>query len=377
MRMNAEETRKKRNGIERGEFKTKDLPPEDAGEDAVDGMTTGNSAAANRYEVASYVIVGLGLLLILRLHLLPALIAGLLVYELVHTLAPLLRATRLATVRAKITAVALLATVVITLLGFGIWGLIAFFHTGGGSIPVLLQKMAEIIERSRETLPPWLSEYMPYDTEGMQAGIIHWLSTHAGELQVIGKEAGRAMAHILVGMVLGALISLQEVRSSHEYRPLAQALVARTVRLAEAFRAVVFAQVRIAALNTLFAALYLGVALPLVGIHLPLVKTMVALTFITGLLPVIGNLISNTVVVVVSLSHSPATAIASLVFLLVIHKLEYFLNARIVGGQIHARAWEILLAMLLMEAAFGIPGVVAAPIYYAYIKGELAELAMV
>jgi predicted PurR-regulated permease PerM len=237
--------------------------------------------------------------------------------------------------------------------------------------------MAEIIDHSRQTLPPWLSEYLPYDTEGLQTGIIDWLHTHAGELQVIGKEAGRTIAHIVFGMVLGALISLQEVRSSHEYRPLTQALVARTIRLSEAFRAVFFAQVRIAALNTLFAALYLGVALPIAGIRLPLVKTMVALTFMTGLLPVVGNLISNAVVVVISLNHSPATAIASLVFLLVIHKLEYFLNARIVGTQIHARVWEILLSMLLMEAAFGIPGVIAAPIYYAYIKWELSALGMV
>jgi predicted PurR-regulated permease PerM len=336
-------------------------------------MNTGSPVAANRYEVASYVIAGVGLVLVMTLHLLPALIAGFLVYELVHTLAPLFRATRLANVRAKLAAVAVLATVVMTLLGFCIWGLIAFLHSGGGSIPALLQKMAEIIDQSRETLPAWLSDYLPQDIEGVQEGITHWLRTHAKELQVIGKEAGRAMAHSLVGMILGALISLQEVRSAHEYRPLTQALAARIFRLSEAFRAIVFAQVRISALNTLFAALYLGVALQIVGIHLPLVKTMVALTFIAGLLPVIGNLISNTVVVVVSLSHSPATAVASLVYLLVIHKLEYFLNARIVGTQIHARAWEILLSMLLMEAAFGIPGVVAAPIYYAYIKVELSE----
>ena len=43
----------------------------------------------------------------------------------------------------------------------------------------------------------------------------------------------------------------------------------------------------------------------------------------------------------------------------------------IVGAQINARAWELLAAMLLMEAAFGIAGVVAAPIYYAYMKDEL------
>jgi predicted PurR-regulated permease PerM len=42
-----------------------------------------------------------------------------------------------------------------------------------------------------------------------------------------------------------------------------------------------------------------------------------------------------------------------------------------VGRQIEARAWELLLAMLTMEAAFGIAGLIAAPIYYAYLKDEL------
>ena len=71
-------------------------------------------------------------------------------------------------------------------------------------------------------------------------------------------------------------------------------------------------------------------------------------------------------------SASPSAALGSLVFLVLVHKLEYFLNARIVGVQIRASAWELLLAMLVMEAAFGIPGLVAAPIYYAYLKDELA-----
>jgi len=103
------------------------------------------------------------------------------------------------------------------------------------------------------------------------------------------------------------------------------------------------------------------------------VKTMILVTFIVGLLPVVGNLISNTVIVVVSLSYSAAAAIGSLMFLVFIHKLEYFVNARIVGTQIRARAWELLIAMLVMEAAFGIPGLIAAPIFYAYIKDELTS----
>jgi predicted PurR-regulated permease PerM len=89
------------------------------------------------------------------------------------------------------------------------------------------------------------------------------------------------------------------------------------------------------------------------------------------LLPVVGNLISNTLIIIAGLSVSLGVAIAAFVFLVLIHKLEYFLNARIVGTQIRARAWELLIAMLLMEAAFGAAGLIAAPIYYAYLKREL------
>jgi predicted PurR-regulated permease PerM len=83
--------------------------------------------------------------------------------------------------------------------------------------------------------------------------------------------------------------------------------------------------------------------------------------------------VSNAIIVVLSLSVSLSAAVASLIFLVVIHKLEDFLNAHIVGTQVHAHAWELLVAMLGMEAAFGLPGLVAAPIYYAYLKDELAS----
>jgi predicted PurR-regulated permease PerM len=77
------------------------------------------------------------------------------------------------------------------------------------------------------------------------------------------------------------------------------------------------------------------------------------------------------------LSVSLWVAQGALIFRILIHKLEYFLNANIVGTRIHERAWEILLAMLVMEAAFGLPGIVAAPIYYAYLKGELTAAKMI
>jgi len=324
-----------------------------------------------RYDIAAWTLTGAGLVLVLLLHLLPALLAGLLVYELVHILSPRLRIWRMNRELSKVAAVTVLAVIVVVLVTLIIVGIVAVLKTDAGSISALFKQMAEIIEGSRRALPAWVLENIPANADQLRQALVQWLRDHARDLRGFGTDFGRAFAHILIGMIIGAFISLREARPAKEVGPLAEALLDRAARVGEAFRRIVFAQVRISALNTTLTTIYLTIVLPLCGVHLPLTKTMIAVTFVAGLLPVIGNLISNTVIVIVSLSHSLPVALGSLAFLVLIHKLEYFVNARIVGTQIRARAWELLIAMLAMEAAFGIAGVVAAPIYYAYLKDEL------
>jgi predicted PurR-regulated permease PerM len=328
-------------------------------------------------EIASWVLAGVALFLVLKLHLLAALVGGLAVYELVRILSRRLPFIRGRRENGKFVAVGLLAVVIVAALTLAIVGLIAFFRSGQESLPALIAKMADILETSKEHLPAWLADELPANADELRNEVVAWLREHAGELQTFGAEIGRTFVHALVGMVIGAMVSLHEVRPNHHRAPLAEALTERAGRLGDAFRRIVFAQVRISALNTVLTAIYLLVVLPLLGVRLPLTKTLIALTFLVGLLPVIGNLISNSVIVVVSLSHSLGVALGSLVFLIVIHKLEYFVNARIVGGEIQARAWELLLVMLTMETAFGIAGVIAAPIYYAYLKDELSARGLV
>ena len=69
--------------------------------------------------------------------------------------------------------------------------------------------------------------------------------------------------------------------------------------LASAFRNIVFAQFKISLINTVLSAAFLFGVLPLFGIHLPLAKTLVVVTFVCGLIPVIGNLLSNTLIFIV------------------------------------------------------------------------------
>src|SRR5574340_368003 len=333
--------------------------------------------APDRHDIAAWILTAIVLGLALVAHLAEPRHGGLLGYELVHVLARRLRVVRLRDYRAKLVAVGVLSAIIIALVIAAILGLIAFFRSDAGSLPGLMKKMAEIIEGSRPHLPDWLLSSLPPNTDALRVSVVSWLREHATEVQTMGKEVGRTAVRIIIGMIIGAMIALHEAAPDNRARPLARALTERARRLADAFRRIVFAQSRIAAINALFTGIYLVVLLPLLGVHLPLAKTMILITFITGLIPVIGNLISNTVIVVISLSHSLPVATGSFAFLIVIHKLEYFLNARIVGGQISARPWELLLAMFVMEALFGVSGIALAPIYYAYVKDELVSRELV
>ena len=76
-------------------------------------------------------------------------------------------------------------------------------------------------------------------------------------------------------------------------------------------------------------------------------------------------------------SVSPAVGLACLAFLIAIHKTEYVINAKVLGKQTNTAAWELLAVMFVGEAVFGLPGLVAGPLYYAYLKKELQAAGLV
>jgi predicted PurR-regulated permease PerM len=210
---------------------------------------------------------------------------------------------------------------------------------------------------------------------GDEAAKAEWLAKHAAELRHAGVIGLRGLAHVLVGAVVGVLVFFRA--PANVDAPLGAALVRRIARFDVAFRSVAKAQIEISAVNTALTALYLLLGLPLFGVHVPLAGTLVALTFLCGLLPIIGNLVSNAFVVLLSLGVSPWVAVSSVVFLVVIHKLEYLLNAKIVGARIGAAIWETLAAMILFDAVFGVSGLILAPVVYAWLKAELVERGLV
>ena len=137
------------------------------------------------------------------------------------------------------------------------------------------------------------------------------------------------------------------------------------------------AQFWIALFNTTLTAIFLMVIMPWLGMALPYTPALILLTFVAGLIPIVGNLFCNMVLTIVGLSVSPTAAAACLGFLILIHKAEYVINAKVVGQRTHMAVWELLTVMFVAESIFGPAGLVAAPLFYAYLKKELEAGRMV
>jgi predicted PurR-regulated permease PerM len=128
------------------------------------------------------------------------------------------------------------------------------------------------------------------------------------------------------------------------------------------------AQFLISAINTLLTGIFL------VAVQLPYAVVVLGMTFLCGMLPVIGNLISNCILVGIGFTVSPRMALISLIFLVVIHKLEYLLNSKIVGDRIRNPLWLTLLGLIIGEKLMGIPGMILAPVVLNYLRVEASAI---
>ncbi|HEY8048596.1 MAG TPA: AI-2E family transporter [Ramlibacter sp.] len=256
----------------------------------------------------------------------------------------------------------------------GAFALVEGFHlivdASSDGLPRLMQLIADTLDHLRNIVPDWVGASFPASAEELQHAFSGWLRYHARDMQHWGHEALRVIVHLVIGLVIGVMAHVSIHRRAAT-APLSALAIARWRQLVLAFRDVLAAQLRIALVNALLTAIYVLALLPAFGVHLPLAMTLVAFTFFASLLPIVGNLMSNTAIVVAGLTVSLWVGAASLVFLVAIHKLEYFLNAHFVGSRVDMPVYALLASMLLLESAFGVPGIVAAPIYCAWLTREL------
>ena len=333
----------------------------------------------SREEIAAWLVIAAGFVFVMVEHVVLAFVGGLILYLILDRVAQSLSKRFPAAARGL--AVTMVTIIGVTIVGGGAAMGISFLRHHADRLPAMMTQMAVILQSTRAWLGDWGDQIIPEvltDAENLKATLVLWLKAHAVSMKAAGGDVSRGLLHALMGMLLAILVFFRHQRHPHEERGrLSEVLAQKVGRVAEAFSRIATAQIKISAMNTLLTAVYLFGILPLFSHRLPFSTTIVLVTFVCGLIPVLGNLVSNTVIVILSMGVSFPTAIASLVFLVLIHKLEYLVNSRIVGGETDSQAWEILMAIVIGETAFGVAGVVMAPIIYTFIKRELRERGLV
>jgi predicted PurR-regulated permease PerM len=215
------------------------------------------------------------------------------------------------------------------------------------------------------------------DFESLRQFIVNAFGEEANYLSNVANVAKATTTNLvfsLLGIIAAASLSfktgLDPYRGTHRVKNNLYSIccdeVSRRFRdFYRSFATVMGAQITISLINTLLTAVFLFV------VHMPHAPLLIAVTFLCGLVPIVGNLISNTIIVFVALTVSLNMAISALVFLVLIHKLEYLLNSKIIGDRIRNPVWLTLIALILGERLMGIPGLILAPVVLNYLRVEM------
>ncbi len=244
--------------------------------------------------------------------------------------------------------------------------------------------LPEVANQAIPSVIQWAKQHqieLPFtDYDSLKDLALDTVKSQVHNLSSIAKAArGATTQFVLLIVAIVVAISLflnpridldpnKHVFPNNLYSLTCAAITNRFRTFYQSFAMVMGAQVVISAVNTVFTAIFV------LSVRLPYAVVVIGTTFLCGLLPIVGNLISNCVVLGIAITVSPNLAIAALIFLVVIHKLEYFLNSKIVGDRIRNPFWLTLLALILGERLMGIPGMILAPVVLNYLKMEAGRI---
>jgi predicted PurR-regulated permease PerM len=186
---------------------------------------------------------------------------------------------------------------------------------------------------------------------------------------------GHLAMHALIAVILAIIFTLEE-EELHELGAKVPpgSLMGTVMRwlsyVAEAIRITIQLQLVVAAVNT---ALTLPVLL-LLGIHH--IPSLMILIFVSGLVPVVGNVISGAVLSLLAYQAKGFLGIGVFVVLtFVLHKIEaYYLNPRLTSKHVHLPGFAIVVSLIAWEHLLGFVGLfVSFPFLFvaSKIRGEM------
>lgn len=311
----------------------------------------------------SYLLFAGIVLLATALHLGPMLLAGLFSY-LILDLSDRRLARRVRPLPAKLAA-CIVFVVAAFALGWIFW---EFLRQAMAALP-------RIIAAALPKFAEFLGEYgfdLPFETldEFREASTVALKENAMAITRITGLVTKRAF-HIIAGIFVALLCFLsapQPPVPGSLYESIRRELHDRLLTFMISFELVFGAQLMLSGINTVMTALYL------MAVGIPFFGFLVPATFVLGLLPVIGGILSNTIIVSAALAVSPKLAIFSLIFLVLMHKAQYVVTHHVLGASLESPMWLILVGIVTGDLVMGVPGIILAPALLHYLRVELQAL---
>ncbi|MEY2504047.1 MAG: hypothetical protein QOJ05_1110 [Verrucomicrobiota bacterium] len=263
-----------------------------------------------------------------------------------------------------------------------IWAAIGY--AAGHFVRAAINALPKIADNAVPSAIAWAEEHnfnLPFeDFEGLKATAMTTIKDQAkylGDFANFARHASTTVVFIIIAIVCAVSIFFNSridlFRESHKvpnnlYSLCCDEITARFTGFYQSFSTVIGAQMTISAINTVLTAIFVFV------VGLPYAPVVVGLTFLCGLFPIVGNVVSNTVIVFVAFQISGKMAIFALIFLVVVHKLEYFLNSKIIGARIRNPIWLTLIGLIIGEKLMGVPGMILSPVILNYVRVEMSKI---
>jgi predicted PurR-regulated permease PerM len=315
----------------------------------------------NRPVYISYIFFALTIILVGTLHLATPFLTVLFCYFVLR---------KLYFGKSKVLALVLFFVVI----GLGFYGFVIFVKNALQDLPdIAARAIPKVLAYAQEK-----SIELPFENvDSLKALVIEKVRHQVGYLGNFAKVATMEFAFLILGVVVACSLFLNPAmdleRGGHRvrnnlYSLTCDQIVLRFKSFYRSFETVMGAQIVIATLNTGFTAMFT------LAVHLPHAPIVIGVTFLCGLLPIIGNIISNCVITGIAFTISPQLAITALAYLVILHKLEYFLNSHVIGERIKNPIWLTLLGLILAERLMGVPGIILAPVILHFIKVESSQV---
>lgn len=262
----------------------------------------------------------------------------------------------------------------LTLLGGAAYGLAYFIQATATALPSIAAKALPAVTE-------WAGAHhirLPFtDFNSLKEQILKAVTSGAQALGKFAEGATTQFVYLIVGIVVAMGIFIHptlannldpEEKPNTLYAICREKFCHRIATFYESFALVISAQVIISSIDTTLTGIFVGI------LHLPYLAIAVVATFLCGLIPVVGNLLSNTLITGIGFMVSPLKGLLALGYLICIHQLEYLLNSKIIGGKIRTPLWLTFLGLVVGEGLMGITGIIIAPAVLHYIRVESSRV---